>query len=109
MHTRRVGAAAAVLALSGACLGQASFQGVGALPGYQYSWVYALSGDGLVVAGVCASQTESNVPFRWTKGGGMEPLQLSPCGGASVHTLNYDGSVAGGSACFTTPVGPACY
>ncbi|MCH7603849.1 MAG: HAF repeat/PEP-CTERM domain-containing protein, partial [Planctomycetes bacterium] len=93
---------AAGLWLGGYCLttayGQASFQGLGDLPGGSFeSLAFAVSADGSVVVGdsISASGFEA---FRWTSGGGMISLGDLPGGffDSSASGVSADGSVVVG-------------
>jgi len=94
----RFGIAAASLLAITTCtdvFAAASFQGLGDLPGgITSSNAFALSADGLVVAGSSWS-TSGNEAFRWTSGGGMVGLGDLPGGGFSsnVTAVSADGSV----------------
>ena len=65
------------------------------------SYVYALSADGSVVAGVADNDAESSRAFRWTQDGGMidlGTLKADNSGWSAAYALSADGSVVAGEA-----------
>lgn len=88
-----------LLALSHQAIAQdASFQGLGDLPGGSFfSYALGVSDGGNVVTGVGNSPSGEEA-FRWTKEGGMVGLGNSLVGGFMVQAkrVSRDGSVTGG-------------
>jgi uncharacterized membrane protein len=76
--------------------GQAQFQIVGIVPGYEHCHITALSGDGLTAAGFC-ERTTGLVGVTWRAQTGLQPLQI-PAGSTYVigQAVNGDGSIVAG-------------
>jgi probable HAF family extracellular repeat protein len=74
---------------------QASFQGLGTLPGHVTSFALGISGDGRVVFGVSFDDTGLPQAFRWTAATGMVGLGALPPDfpGSIARAANRDGSV----------------
>jgi len=87
---------------------QASFTGLGFLPGYTGSEAVAVSSDGRVVAGTAGTSARPSQAFRWTAQAGMVGLGFMAGGTYSAATgISADGSVVlanGDSA--STPTTP---
>ncbi|MHC4797676.1 MAG: hypothetical protein ACYTF1_13615 [Planctomycetota bacterium] len=78
--------------------GAAFFQGLGDLPGGEFSSVaYAISDDGSTVVGMSVS-TNGHTAYRWTKDSGMIGLGDLPEWGPAryAHGVSADGSVVVG-------------
>ena len=87
-----------VLIVATAAMGQASFQGLGDLPGNLFdSSAWGVSADGMVVVGQ-ADPTIGREAFRWTSGGGMLGLGDLPGGSffSNAYAVSGDGSVVVG-------------
>jgi probable HAF family extracellular repeat protein len=71
------------------------FMGLGHIEGYEWaSYAYGISGDGQVVVGTSATETEGSVAFRWTVEDGLVPLGWLPGGDKnSARGVSADGSV----------------
>jgi probable HAF family extracellular repeat protein len=76
-------------------LAQPSFSGLGSLPGaIPGSVVGGISGDGLVVAGGCASAASCEEAWRWSEGTGMVALGFLPGQSSSAAVAaSHDGAV----------------
>jgi probable HAF family extracellular repeat protein len=75
---------------------EASFQGLGDLPGGNfYSKALDVSSDGSVVVGFSTSSLAQKEAFRWTSSEGMQPLGDLPGGGfeSMAVAISADGSV----------------
>jgi probable HAF family extracellular repeat protein len=81
------------------CLGQASFRGLGTVPGGIGSLASAVSADGTTVVGKCPNGV-TLVAFRWTDGTGMVSLGdlPAPVQGSNATAVSSDGSVIVGMA-----------
>ena len=87
-----------VLFWSGGALANASFMGLGDLPGgISQSTAGGVSSDGGVAVGA-SYPAGYDEPFRWTSGGGMVGLGQHPggCCGLNAYDVSSDGSVVGG-------------
>jgi probable HAF family extracellular repeat protein len=73
----------------------ASFQGLGFLPGGIFSYAYSVSADGSVVVGGARSADGMDVPFRWNDETGM--VRLGDLGGTG-NGVSADGLVVAGDA-----------
>ncbi len=92
---RCIGAAFGLLATAGACAGQATFQGLGDLPGGPFiSHGYGVSPDGSAAVGWGIAE-QGSVPIRWTAANGMEALGSS---GSAFAASSFGAVVVGGSA-----------
>lgn len=91
---------AALLACGGAAFGQASFVGLGVLPGMTNSFAYAVSDDGLVVVGTSDDASGANSrAFRWTAATGMVSLGVLPgATNSDAAGVSADGSVVVGTS-----------
>jgi probable HAF family extracellular repeat protein len=92
--------AAVTLSPSPASAATPSFQGLGHLPGYDWTVARAVSDDGSVVVGYARSSDGSEVEaFRWTRAEGMQELGFLPGFSDSYATgVSGDGStIVGGS------------
>jgi probable HAF family extracellular repeat protein len=79
----------------------ASFQGLGFLPGDNFSSAAGVSADGSVVVG-SSSDNLSSRAFRWTAAGGMVDLGTLPgAAGGQANDCSADGSVIVGSTSST--------
>lgn len=85
----------------------ASFTGLGRLAGTGGSHASAVSGDGNVVVGYCATEINAGEAFRWTAAGGMQSLGLWP-GYNMSHAVGVsaDGSVVAGYCRAANPTVP---
>src|SRR5690606_20421754 len=84
----------ALLVLAGSARGGTfSFQSVGVLNPISWSTAQAVSADGKVVVG-----TSHHMAYRWTKSGGMVPLETLAGHTMSATALSADGSVIAGVA-----------
>ncbi len=87
---------------------QASFEGLGDLPGGSVnSQARAVSADGLVVVGWSSSGSGQEA-FRWTQAGGMVGLGDFPGGefGSQAYGVSADGSVV---VSFGAPAAPSFF
>jgi probable HAF family extracellular repeat protein len=75
-----------------------SFQGLGHLPGYDWTEARDVSDDGSVVVGWSQSSGSYNTsgePFRWTKADGMQSLGFLPGAELTLDSAAYGVSVDG--------------
>ena len=99
---RMLAVASATFGLGTSAFGQATFEGLGDLPGGAVSsFAYGVSADGAVVVGfsVSASASPGNLEaFRWTADGGMVALGDLPGGRFASRAVatSADGSVVVG-------------
>jgi len=80
-------------------LAQASFEGLGDLPGGAIaSWAYDVSADGSVVVGISATDGTGREAFRWTAAGGMVGIGHLPGGEifSRAEGVSADGSIVVG-------------
>lgn len=101
-RTRLGALAVAVLGATGHAGAQATFQGLGYLPGGYHSWAVAVSDDGTVVVGVAGNPLVpgADSAFRWSQTSGM--TNLGPLLGNGQYSaaldVSADGSVMVGFA-----------
>jgi len=75
--------------------------GTQSLPEWEHSTLYALSGDGAVVAGICRDLNPNGQPFLWSEAEGMVLIDnLAGSRFTTPSALSEDGSVMVGSALF---------
>jgi len=89
---------AALLLLPSTAMAQASFQGLGDLPGGDFgSIANAVSADGSVVVGEGTNADDHEEPFRWTAAGGMVGLgSMEPDASGVALGVSGDGAVVVG-------------
>ena len=75
---------------------QASFQGLGLIPGANQSVAYGVSDNGEVVVG--AKNEELGVAFRWTAQGGLTVLPLGGQGSGRADEVSGNGQVTVGQS-----------
>jgi uncharacterized membrane protein len=92
-------AALAVALCPALALAQASFQGLGLLPGAPAGGAIAVSADGSVVAGGNGTIGNYQRIFRWTAAGGLQEVPPPPgATGATVAGMSLDGQFIVGAA-----------